>query len=198
MAYSSPNYEKYATKNPIKRYFVTNFLNSLVKLADLKGMENVCDIGCGEGFVLNAFLKRYPHLRVEGYDVNVDAINFARRLIPNAKFGLLDIRKSHVLQKNRYDLILVTEILEHIDYHRNALEQLSGLNFDKMIISIPNEPWFSLCNLFFRKNMQRLGKDKDHVNFWNCRDFSKIIGEYFKIVKISMPFPWIVFKCKNK
>lgn len=195
---NSSNCNKYNTHNPLKRYLIAKFMNRLAGLCSLSGRERVCDIGCGEGFVDKFLIDRYPSLDIEGYDMDPAAVNCARKAVSGVEFNVLKVEEATLLKGRRYDLVLLLEVLEHLHDHNNALENLNELDFDRIIISVPNEPWFSLGNLMFGKNIPRFGRDPEHVNFWHADVFLKLLSGFFEIIKVAKPFPWMIVECKKR
>ncbi len=153
----SSNCDKYNTNNPLKRYCINRFLESIAELSSLSGGESICDIGCGEGFVLKFLTDKYPGLDVEGYDLDPAALEYAKKTIPGCKFDVLRIEQCASLSHIKYDLVLVLEVLEHVHDYNRALESLDMLDFKRMIISVPDEPWFSLSNFMAGEKNRKFG-----------------------------------------
>lgn len=192
------NYKKYNTNNPVKKMLIENFKKKFVSMVDLADGDRLCDLGCGEGFIVNYVLKQSPNVYVEGYDIEEAAISIARKINPDVKFGTIDVRNiSVLLKRRRFDYVLLMEVLEHIPDYERVLEQLSEMNFSRLVISVPNEPLFSVGNLVFGKNVVRFGKDIDHVNFFSERMFKSILGRYFNVVDFASPFPWLISVCEK-
>lgn len=198
MKENSSNYIKYTNTNPLKKYLIRKFIDKFLKVADVQPGQRICDIGCGEGFIIGEILKKEPSVHIEGYDVSEPAVKTARERLPEVTFEQLNIYDASKLKQNRYDKVLAMEILEHLDHYRDALKELAQLDFKELIISVPHEPYFSLGNMLIGKNVGRLGKDPEHVNFWNEKTFTPVLKDYFNIVHVEKPFPWMIFKCVNK
>ena len=90
------------------------------------------------------------------------------------------------------------EVLEHINEYEKVLENISSMNFKQLIISVPNEPIFSLSNMVFGKNVMRMGKDPEHVNYWNKKTLKNLLSDYFNVTSVKLPYPWIVATCVKK
>ena len=56
-------------------------ISSALAMADLKGKESVCDIGCGTGPLEMALIKRFPDLQITGCDISDGMIERAQRKI---------------------------------------------------------------------------------------------------------------------
>ena len=144
-------------------------------------------------------MQKNNNVVIEGYDIEKAAIEIAREINPSAYFDVLDVTNIPIELKNKkFDYVLLLEVLEHINDYETVLENLKEMNFKKLIISVPNEPLFSYGNLIFGKNVNRLGKDIEHVNFWNSKSFETLLSKYFNVSSISKPFPWLIAECENK
>ena len=108
--------------NPIRvNYILKNFKNPLKK--------KVLDIGCGGGLVSEAL--SFKGAFVAGIDENNKNLNQAKN---HAKINSLKINyiKSsfdnfYKKNKNKFDLILCLEVLEHIDNFKKTLQQITTL-----------------------------------------------------------------------
>ncbi len=100
-----------------------------------------------------------------------------------------------MLLKGNYDLLIASEILEHlIDYKATIL------NCKKIakicIFSIPNEPWFRIANILRLTYLKQWGKTPGHINYWSKHTFKKILMNYFNNIKIRTTGVWIIAVCK--
>jgi len=60
------------------------------------------------------------------------------------KLKIEDIRDN-----KKYDIIIATEVLEHLDNPVDLIKKLKKLSKRFILISVPNEPFFSLFRLFW-------------------------------------------------
>ena len=121
--------------NPIRiEYILKNFKRSL------KG-KKVLDIGCGGGLVSESLSLKGAF--VTAIDENNKNLSQAKN---HAKINSLKINyiKSsfdnfYKKNKNKFDLILCLEVLEHIDNFKKTLQQkLKGLNLFLFVCYKPN------------------------------------------------------------
>jgi SAM-dependent methyltransferase len=68
----------------------------------------LCDVGCGTGDVLAVLRRYYPAAEMRGFDISSYAISVARKNHPDIVFQQGDV-------SGRYDLMLVLDVLEHIE-----------------------------------------------------------------------------------
>jgi trans-aconitate methyltransferase len=89
---------------------------------------------------------------VMGVDHSERGIRRARELFPSATWVVADLYSIAV--KERFDLVLCTEVLEHLNEPRRAIDQLRGLcaRGGRVAITVPDgaeDSW------------------EGHVNFWD-------------------------------
>lgn len=185
------NYVKHTSKNPIQKFLIKKFYSSLISLAKPLKAKSILDAGCGEGFTMNELNKNGIGKEIEGVEYSKDAISLGKKLFPN-----LTIKQGSVYElpykDDSFDLIVCTEVLEHLGDPKKAIQEMLRVSKKYLIISVPNEPLFMLSNFLRGKNLSRLGNDTEHVNHWNPLSFKRYLSQNkVKIKKISLPFPWI-------
>lgn len=186
------NFVKHTSKNPIQRLLISNFYSSLVSLTKPLNPSTILDAGCGEGFTMNKLFKSGVGKKIEGIEYSKDAITLGKKLFPDLTFkegsayGL-------PYKDNSFDLVVCTEVLEHLDQPSKALSEILRTSRKHVLISVPNEPFFMLGNFMRGKNLLRLGNDPGHINHWTIGTFLSFLkGNGLKIKKIKLPFPWIL------
>ena len=107
----------------------------------------ICDIGCGNGALiirLDELTRNLPQrVSYEGFELSNPFVNYGRQAakfkkLPNIFFKRFDIEKDHF--QNKYDIIICTEVLEHLHDPKNALERIhhSLNNGGVLLLSTPN------------------------------------------------------------
>lgn len=125
-------------------HYMTYF-GSIALILDLlpNPPRRVLDVGCGPGRVAYELLKR--NYEVTGVDYSSRAIEYARILVPEAKFYVLDLtsKSDFIKFENDFDIIVFREVLEHIDpmYHDQILDYLHNLlaNEGIFILTVPTK-----------------------------------------------------------
>lgn len=187
MAVTTTNFEKHTSKNPLKKFFINNYFSNLLCLiSDLK-IETVLDAGCGEGFTLNKLKQNGIGKKYEGIDYYDDAIKLGRKIYPDLNIKKGDIYNLNY-KENSFDLVICTEVLEHLDDPQKALSDILRVSSRYILLTVPNEPLFTLFNF------TQWGKDIGHINKWTSFSFKKFItkNHKLKILKTKTPFPWIM------
>ena len=78
--------------------------------AFLAPFQRVLDVACGSGGWVLELAQRYPHLEVEGIDIDTRAIRYADALVhasnlDNVSFGEMDARQPLAFPDNSFDLV---------------------------------------------------------------------------------------------
>jgi ubiquinone/menaquinone biosynthesis C-methylase UbiE len=192
--YQSRNYKKYNSKNPLMGIVISNFINNLKDvIVSLENVNNAIDIGCGEGFVID-----YLDLpAITGVDISINALKVAKER--NQKCNLCAGSAYHLsFKKSSFDLVIATEVLEHLKKPDSALQEIRRISKNYCIFSVPNEPYFRTMNFLRGKNLKRFGNDIEHVQNWSSGEFVRLIEIYFDVLEVRKPFPWTMVLCKNK
>lgn len=148
----------------------------------LKKGATVLDVGCYKADFLD--LVKEPVVYT-GVDFDKEALKIAAS--KGAKTLQVNIEREEIPLKEQYDIVLATELLEHLKDPELVLAQLAKLTKKKgvALISLPNE-----CNIYNRF-MVLIGKGIDSSNFdpyyhlhfptiTQSRDF---VSKYFDVIE---------------
>ena len=114
-------------------YSVKVLFNDLKKLISANLDENILDVGCGNGSIANKLI--IEGYSVYGIDASESGIKVAKKTNED-KFFVQDINSAKLpveLQDKKFDLIISTEVIEHlynprgyIEFCKNVLLQNGG------------------------------------------------------------------------
>jgi SAM-dependent methyltransferase len=158
-------YEKlFGSDHLLADYLGSERLSFYEEVADVcatLGPREVVDVGCGSGHLLRALGDRTPDARFVGVDFSKNAIRRARGLLPEARWLVGDVYATP-LGEQRFDLVLCTEVLEHLERPRDALDALARLctRDGRVIITVPDG---------------ELDDWEGHVNFWSEGDLATLL-----------------------
>ncbi len=187
---------KYSLK--VNSFFTTNYMKKFTQLFSEKQYESMLDIGCGEGAVLNYLNKRYKlPSDCHGIDFRAHEIEMAKSNIP---FCNLNVGSIYELpyDKNRFDLVICTEVLEHLKDPVKALDEISRVSSKYAILSVPREPLWRALNMMRLKYLSGFGNTPDHRNHWSTHSFKRFVKTKFSVIDFKQPIPWtIVLLAKN-
>jgi len=143
------------------KFISKQFLTILKDHELLSDNKSIIDIGCGSGNILNLISSEYPNTSLLGTDFSEMKINNCKKVYPHIEFSVHDIYDS---LKAKYDLILCTEVLEHLLYPHKALQKLIE-GIDKkgtLFITVPNG---------------RINTFKGHIYFWSPESWKIFLEE---------------------
>lgn len=190
---NSRNYKKYTNKNPLMGLVISHFMDQVKQLVDSVDINNILDVGCGEGFVMNSLDKE----NIVGIDISEKALTIASIKNPECSFCTGDIYNLP-FDNNGFDLVIALEVLEHLDKFEIAINEINRVAIKYCIFSVPNEPYFKIMNLLRGKNITRFGNDIEHVQSWNTKEFVILLKKYFKVIEVKTPFPWTLVLCQKQ
>jgi ubiquinone/menaquinone biosynthesis C-methylase UbiE len=181
--YTSANLIKQTHPNPIFQAVLAAFNARLLALADTVAPVSVLEVGCGEGFVLKYLAEQRPLWRLVGCDLNAGAIAYARRQCPS--WIDLDVANIYRLPIPRaaFDLVICSEVLEHLDDASTALAELKRVSRGPVLITVPHEPFFR--NLARLATGLGLGPDPEHRQFWTAVGFRRLMRQHFDEVSFA-------------
>lgn len=193
-------FNKYSSKNPLYKKLMTNFFSNLLKdiVINNKKKTKILEVGCGEGLLACEIKRRLPDCNYTGIDINNEIISEARKTCPEEKFHIGSIYDLEKYYTEQFDYIIVSEVLEHIDFPEEALIELKKLNTDKYIFSVPHEPIWRFLNIMRLKYLKDFGNTPGHIQHWNKNSFQKLIQSHFKIIDYKNIFPWLIALCRKK
>ena len=136
------------------------FGRSLRKELDERGLttsgKTVLDWGVGPGIVLHEIVADCNPLNITGYDTSEVALSHARLLFPKGRFAVQDIYNP---PQEQFDLVICTEVLEHLENPEAALRTLWQMrnHHGAILLTVPDG----------RMDYSRL-----HINFWSPESWS--------------------------
>lgn len=112
---SASDYQDYGFQSPEPSHMHRHFMPAVFALAGvIRPGTRVLDVGCGNGYTCGEFLKR--GCQVTGIDLSVQGVQLARKTYPQGRFEVLpaDEHLLSNLQEEPFDLIVSTEVVEHL------------------------------------------------------------------------------------
>lgn len=184
------NFAKHSSTNPVQKLLINNFYKDLVSAVKDLEIESVLDVGCGEGFTLNRLKEEGIGKKLEGVDFLDSAIRIGKNLHPD-----LTLKQGNIYEleykNNSFDLVMATEVLEHLEDPRKGLKELIRVSKKYLLLSVPNEPFFIGANFLRGKNLRRWGNDIEHIQHWSSGGFESFVkSEKLNVISSKHPFPW--------
>lgn len=197
MEYNSGNFDKYMSKNPLKRKMVMRLNDKIIRISrelvnEIESCNNkvrVLDAGCGEGFITNLLVSNIANIEAVGLEYTQEALEIAQKSNSSIQWMRGDIYQLP-FEDNAFDIVICTEVLEHLSDPCMAISELKRVCKKYVLLTVPNEPWFCMGNLIAFKNILRLGNPIDHINHWTYRAFQKFLGKELGNCTYGRSFPW--------
>lgn len=187
---------KYLKKNPLRRYFIRQYLQTVAELAVLTGARRALDVGCGEGFVIRHLRNVRPETALIGIDLERDVLRVAAYQNPDTIFAVASATALPLTDAS-FDLALCNEVLEHLPSPLQALDEIARVSARYFVFSVPREPHYRLANMMAGSNWSRWGDDSDHLQRWTRDEFVAMLERRFEIVAVRTPFPWTMVCCQK-
>ena len=186
------NFTKHMSNNPLQKFLINNFYESLISIAKPLNAKNILDAGCGEGFTLNKFMLNKVGQSIKGIEYSKKAISLGKKLFPEVTIEEGSIYNMPYEDK-LFDLVLCTEVLEHMEKPQKALLETIRTSKKNILLSVPNEPFFRLANFCVGKYIWDFGNSPGHINHWTIISFIRFLRKNkLKVKAIKFPFPWIL------
>jgi ubiquinone/menaquinone biosynthesis C-methylase UbiE len=195
----SDNEKKYRHSNPLQRFLISRFLNTISELVIESEPALIIDVGCGEGYLSNSLLVKDNQLNILGVELSHTSILNGKKVFPTQIFINGNIYELP-FASHSIDLVVCTEVLEHLNTPQFAIAEMTRIAARRCVFSVPNEPFFMLSNLLRGKNISRFGNDIEHIQHWSRWSFQKFLaGNGLIVEQVITKFPWtiVVARLKN-
>ncbi len=142
----------------------------ILKMIKNLDFSSIMDVGCAQPFLLEYFNNKGKKLY--GCDISSGVIKRNKEYFKEAQFEELDISKEKYKSQDFFDLIVCSEVLEHIDDWKSAVRNLSEMTKKYLIITVP-------CG-----KVHKIDKMMGHVrHFSDDKLINEIEKNNFKIIK---------------
>jgi SAM-dependent methyltransferase len=148
---------------------------ALISRAGVGASPRILDAGCGTGRNLMEFSRLGP---IEGVDLSPQAVEFCVRR------GLTNVRRAALedlpYEDERFDLVLATDVIEHLEDEGPALEELRRVTAQngRLILTVPAYQWLwsnhDTAYHHFRRYTRRRLADRARAGGWE-----PVAGTYF-------------------
>jgi 2-polyprenyl-3-methyl-5-hydroxy-6-metoxy-1,4-benzoquinol methylase len=185
---------KWLSRNPLVRRANSGFRETLLRLVHACDARTILDAGCGEGINLLT-LSKAGDWQLEGLELTRDSLDLARAALPDR----VALRQGDVTQlpydDRSFDLVLGTEVLEHVDDPARALREMARVSRGRLVLSVPREPLWRVLNVMRGKYLRHLGNTDGHLNHWSGRGFRRFCAEEVDVLAHHHPIPWTFLLC---
>lgn len=138
--------------------FINAIYLDILNLARIKNGLWIADVGCGTGVLVDKLISQFPESRVQGFDFSSAKIEQCKKHYGQAN-ETFDVHDIYVPFSEKRDVLVATEVLEHLEKPELALKNLiAGLvPSGRAFITVPNG---------------REDTFRGHIHFWSPESWS--------------------------
>src|SRR6266487_4941377 len=145
-----------------------------------KARDEILDVGCGEGKIWQLF----PNLHVTGLDFSADNLKMAKQYLK----PVLGTAEKLPFKDNSFDLVVATEILEHVMHPDKVLEEANRVlkSGGHAIISFPNTAGLQFrlgILLWGRSPLLNYPQNVPHIRFFNLADIRTMLKNTHLVIR---------------
>jgi|TARA_B100001741_G_C16442527_1_gene546343 SAM-dependent methyltransferase len=119
------------------KHRLTNYHSFFIN--NIKDGQKVLDIGCGYGAVANSIALSRPKSKVCGIDIDEKKLNMAKRKSNLNNLNFLKYDATENLPKDNWEIIVLSNVLEHIDNRVSFLKKIIKNSGSKtFLIRVPH------------------------------------------------------------
>jgi len=177
------------SKLSIRKYIHNSRFKSLTKLIGNVNDKKILDAGSGEGYFLSIIKSKNKF----GIELSEKRIAIAQKLYPDLKIKIGDIKKIP-FENNEFDVIVCSEVLEHVSGYEKALEEFKRCvkPDGHIVLSFPNEFTVSLGRLLILKFPIH---EIDHINSIKPKNVTPILGKKYQSLNVPpLPYPFCLYQ----
>jgi 2-polyprenyl-3-methyl-5-hydroxy-6-metoxy-1,4-benzoquinol methylase len=183
------NAEKYERHGGVEARLLARFRARLLAQVVPLAPARVLDAGCGEGHVSAWLAGSLTACNITGVDGRADALATFRARNPGLTVLEGDLR-ALPFPDGAFDLVVCTEVLEHLPAPRAVLRELARVSSGHLFLTVPHEPFFRGGNLVRGRYVGRLGSTPGHLSTWGRRGFLSAVASEAEPVRWVSLFPW--------
>lgn len=136
------------------------------KVAMKEGLKTVLDVGCGSGYKLLKYFKRFPTV---GSEVE-PTLSWLKERYPDRAWLPLDGLAL------KYDLVISADVIEHVPDPDALLEMIKRVHPKRVVISTPDRSML-VCD------QQGPPRNICHIREWSFDEFGMYLSEHFNVIR---------------
>lgn len=186
---------KYENSGWVATRLIERFYAAVIDMLDPGSAgQDILEVGCGAGYstqFIKAALSSGQQLRAT--DIGESLLIAASKRNPDVEFFPASVYSLPLADKS-VDTILMLEVLEHLEYPKQALAELSRIARKRVVISTPREPIWCLLNFARGKYWRSLGNTPGHIQHWSSNGLMRQVDKQFRLDAIRKPLPWTILR----
>lgn len=144
------NSHQYHPSVRLRNRFIIKSLKSL-------SFNNILDIWCGDWFLVNLIKNEFPNKDYSWSDISNKIITEDQKKYPWINFFVWDIWIDDEIVKKEFDVVVCSEVIEHIKNWENVIKNLSTLT---------KKWWYCILTT------QSWKRYKSDINIWHLKHFT--------------------------
>jgi 2-polyprenyl-3-methyl-5-hydroxy-6-metoxy-1,4-benzoquinol methylase len=186
-------YNKHRSKNPVVRWIMSRYRETLWDLLAASPENSILEVGCGEGEILRWLHGRLPKAALTGVDLEAPIFAEAQREFPTIQFAVANASRLPY-EDRRFDAVLCCQVLEHADDPDSIVREVRRVTRRKAVFSVPLEPDWRILNCMSGRYLMRGGNTPGHIQHWSVESFLRLLRPHFRQVRHSLrayPFTFV-------
>jgi ubiquinone/menaquinone biosynthesis C-methylase UbiE len=190
-------YDKYTSINPIAKFLVRRYLDSLQQLVADCRPESILEIGCGDGTIAGHMRRWHPSASIFASDVGAEIAAVARNRFQDLRVFAASAERLPFAD-DAFDLIVCPQVFEHLIDPLAALEEVRRVTRKHVIFGVPREPLWRMMNVLTFRYVKALGNTPGHIQHWSKTGFEAFVRKKLIISSMRAPFPWTLLSAKKR
>ncbi len=183
-------FDKHGSKNPIVSMLMKRFHAGLVGAVRTFSPVSLLDVGCGEGRT-TMIVSEALETMTFGMDLEEIVVQVAKREIADVRF-LTGSAMELPFADGSIDVVLATEVLEHLDSPERALHEMARVARRAIVVTVPHEPWWRMANLARGWYVAQWGNTPGHVQHWSRRSLLEALSSHSESAKVQLVGLWLL------
>jgi SAM-dependent methyltransferase len=138
-------------------------------------LNSVLDIGCGSGFKLIKYFSDSDNIC--GMELE-PTLTWLKNSYPNYNWIESDFNSTNIIN---YDLLICSDVIEHIVDPDELMQFISNLNFKYCIMSTPERDAIQMYQ--FGKFTNGPPRNHCHTMEWAFSEYNNYISKYFNVIE---------------
>lgn len=192
-------YDKYNSSNPVSRFLTDRFIRAISRAISLtESPKTVLEIGCGDGALAHRTSSVMdPSQRFFALDLGFEQVKKGHLNFPEIHFFCGSVYNLP-FPANQFDLVILPEVLEHLEDPGSGLKQAVCVGRKYFILSVPCEPVWRIGNMVSGRYWGSFGNTPGHIQHWSKRAFLKFIDPVLEPLHVFSPFPWTMVLARKR
>lgn len=156
----------------------------LQPLLEKTSLQNIIDLGCGDGAIIDAIHRRYPEKSIMGVDLSEKRIRELQNRFSKLFFLCADVTNLP-LKNQKYDLVISNQVIEHVDDDQRMISEIKRLTEQGSYLfmtSVIKKRW---ALYKFRNRLGKIVLDPTHEKEYSSpEEFERLFRDEFELEKM--------------